>query len=351
MIDRYPSGHPPAALLPDPGDASAVSVFLHERGLLGSGEGVVAAGRAGDGNMNCTLRVTTSRRRLIVKQGRPWVEKYPEIAAPRDRTLIEGRFYEVVRDVPAVAGRMPQFVGLDVESRTLVLEDCGEGLDATSVYAGGRLPDEIVDELVDYLAALDGVRVPDADRAWFENREMRALNHEHIFRYPLAGDAALHERLDTITPGLAARARALTADSAFVSRVSALGDVYLHGEPRALVHGDFFPGSWLVTPGGVRVIDPEFCFLGRREIDLGVMVAHVHLAGLPDTMAVRVLDRYRRHRGADPALVAGFAGVEIMRRLIGVAQLPLASDLPRKRGLLDLSRALVLGGPPIPEAL
>ena len=35
--------------------------------------------------------------------------------------------------------------------------------------------------------------------------------------------------------------------------------------------------------------------------------------------------------------------MEIMRRLIGVAQLPLAADLSRKEALLATSRELVLG--------
>ena len=41
-------------------------------------------------------------------------------------------------------------------------------------------------------------------------------------------------------------------------------------------------------------------------------------------------------------LVLGFAGVEVMRRLIGVAQLPLTYGLDVKRRLLDVSRCLVL---------
>ena len=47
-------------------------------------------------------------------------------------------------------------------------------------------------------------------------------------------------------------------------------------------------------------------------------------------------------RHLDAALVAGYAGVEIMRRLIGVAQLPLSYDIDRKRSLLRLSRRLVV---------
>lgn len=38
--------------------------------------------REGEGNMNCVVRVMTSRRSFILKQSRPWVEKYPGFAAP-----------------------------------------------------------------------------------------------------------------------------------------------------------------------------------------------------------------------------------------------------------------------------
>ena len=95
------------------------------------------------------------------------------------------------------------------------------------------------------------------------------------------------------------------------------------------------------------MIDPEFCFLGPPEFDLGVMVGHLHLAGQSGTLVDRVLARYDAERGTRPSdesrdLVARFAGAEIMRRLIGVAQLPLAADLARKDVLLARSQALIL---------
>jgi len=46
---------------------------------------------------------------------------------------------------------------------------------------------------------------------------------------------------------------------------------------------------------------------------------------------------------AHGALARQFAGVEIMRRLIGVAQLPLQASLDRKQELLGHARELVLG--------
>ena len=93
------------------------------------------------------------------------------------------------------------------------------------------------------------------------------------------------------------------------------------------------------------MIDPEFGFCGDAEYDLGVLAAHLLLAGEAAERAEAILASYQP---ADPAvhsaaLARRYAGVEIMRRLIGVAQIPtLQADLTRKTALLTLSRRLVL---------
>ena len=122
-----------------------------------------------------------------------------------------------------------------------------------------------------------------------------------------------------------------------LARVTALGSRYLE-DGDTLVHGDYFPGSWVRTGAGVAVIDPEFCFLGCGEHDLGVMMAHLIMAG--DT--ADVLERVAVDGRANRTLARQFAGVEIMRRLIGVAQLPLTASLERKRELLGRAKQLVL---------
>lgn len=293
--------------------------------------------------MNCTLRLTTTRRTLVVKQGRPWVEKYPDIPAPDDRSLIEAAFYAQVRAVSGVADRMPALYGLDPESRVLLLEDCAGFSDLTDLHAKARLDDSLLVDLLEYLRALHALPVDEHSLVAFRNDAMRRLNHEYIFCLPLANQAALHGRLETITPGLADAARFLSADEPYVSRVHALGDTYLHGETRVLVHGDFFPGSWLSDGTRVKVIDPEFCFAGAPEFDYGVMAAHLIL-GDQEPAIVRRIVAAAGDAGCDEGLVAAFAGVEIMRRLIGVAQLPrLDRTLREKADLLRVSRNLVGG--------
>ena len=347
----------PGSFFLDPADLPALGSYLAERGRLAARERVQAAARAGEGNMNCVVRVrTTAGNTFILKQSRPWVEKYPTLAAPRDRVLAEASFYGLVARVPAVAARMPRLLWVDADARLLALEDLGPARDFFPLYhradGDATLDGATLDSLADYLTALHAIppsggggedRPPAAN-----NRAMRALNHAHIFDLPLRPDPG--PGLDAHTPGLAAAATTLRSDTAYAATVHALGQRYLGDDGDTLVHGDFFPGSWLRTAEGmVRVIDPEFSFRGDAAFDVGTTLAHLSLAGQPPALAERFLVRYRPPKGGgggaavpDEETAWRFAGVEIMRRLLGVAQLPLPPDLVRKRRLLDLSRRLVL---------
>lgn len=334
----------PGAFFLDERDLAGLQRRLIDLGWLAPDEVVRSGVRPGDGNMNYTLRVTTTRRSVIVKQARPWVEKYDHIAAPSERVVVEGRFYELVANDPELRDRMPRLIGMDAASRLLGLEDLGTGGDFTSLYRGETLVPAQADELVTFLAVLHRAFRGFQDDGLFANLAMRELNRLHIFQVPLDPDNGLN--LDAVTPGLGRAAASMQSDRACVAAVATLSHAYMR-QDGSLAHGDFFPGSWLRTPAGPRVIDPEFCFLGPPEFDLAVMVAHLHLAGQPGTLVDRVLARYDAERGDRPTdesrdLVAGFAGAEIMRRLIGVAQLPLAADLGRKEALLAKARALVL---------
>ena len=185
---------------------------------------------------------------------------------------------------------------------------------------------------------LGRVTIPEDARAGFANRAMRALNHEHMFSLPLAEQNGLD--LDRVTDGLARAAEELKRDPAYGRLAGELGTKYL-ADHASLVHGDYFPGSWARGTRGIRIIDPEFCFLGAREFDYGVMLAHLALARVGvETADLVVGASVREH--LDERVMLGFAGTEIMRRLIGVAQLPLPYGIDAKRHLLDVSRSLVL---------
>lgn len=318
------------------GDLATAGRVLSRAGVPGE---VVRAEKAGEGNMNLTLRVTLAGgRTVILKQSRPWVEKYDFIAAPGDRANVEAAFYRLVAADPDVAGKMPGLLGHDPASCAIALQDLGAASDLTSLYRGDALgPDETV-QLGAFLRALHELRPSAPPPA---NHDMRALNHAHIFHLPLAGEAPLSEQtLDGMFAGLGAAARALKADTPYRALVATAGEAYLASAGGSLLHGDFFPGSLLRTPAGVRVIDPEFTFPGPGEFDVGVLCGHLALARQGRATIEALLHAYGP---CDEARVARTAGIEIMRRLIGVAQLPLAADLDRV-AMLGRSRRAVLTG-------
>lgn len=323
----------------NPADVADLATFLTERQWLAASETIQSVGKAGEGNMNLTLRVQTSTRTFIVKQSRPWVEKYPQIAAPAHRILMEATFYRLVANVAAITNRMPRFIGLDEANRVAVLQDLGAASDFTFLYSDGGGSLEPLPEVCQWLRALHRLSFDAEVRAQLVNRDMRKLNHEHLFHFPLLADNGLD--LDAITPGLKEASHHLITNEAYVDAITLLGELYLSDGP-TLLHGDFYPGSWLNLPFGIRIIDPEFAYFGRAEYDVGVLIGHLLLANRPVILAEAVFMHYKPSPGFDRLLAVQFAGMEIMRRLIGVAQLPVTMGLAKKAELLRLSERMVL---------
>ncbi len=288
--------------------------------------------------MNVTLRVITNRRSLIVKQARPFVAKYPSIEAPIDRLWIEEQFYRTVEPFPEVAGRMPRIVASDVGAYTLVLEDLTEAEDLVTLYEGRQEIDaRRVTELARHLAHLHGIAV-DGSSERYANRSMRKLNHAHLYVIPLASpDRA---RLQSLEAGLDVAADRVAADAAYSDKVRATGEQYL-ADGEYLLHGDYFPGSWMADDQHVWVIDPEFAFLGPVEFDLGCALAHFAMARQPKTTAEQFIADYVAIRcdSLDFGLLSRFAASEVMRSLIGVAQLPIPPSDGWRAALLKRSRA------------
>ncbi|MDI1324375.1 MAG: phosphotransferase [Algoriphagus sp.] len=314
-------------------DSSSVAEFLLEKNWLFPQEAVKSTEVPGAGNMNFTIRVITNQRSFILKQSRPYVEKYPQVPAPADRVLREGEFYKLTAHIPALAARTPKLLGIDEEQSILQLEDLGVGSDFTGMYAGKKnLTIEEVTELVDFAVSLHDSFQDLPSEKRITNREMRKLNHEHIFHYPFVEENGMN--LDKVLPGLEKSAAVYRQDAMLKQRVEGLGELYLADGP-CLLHGDYFPGSWLQTPQGIRIIDPEFCFFGSREFELGVMLGHLQLSAQPKEIQDYALAYYLQKSGVDQVLVKKFAAVEVLRRLIGLAQLPLSLNIQERISLMQ----------------
>src|SRR3990172_12931089 len=91
----FESAYPRGFFL-DPGKSDALQEYARDGGWILPGESLVSVTKAGEGNMNLTLRLKTTERSFILKQARPWVEKYPSIEAPAARARVEAGFYRAV---------------------------------------------------------------------------------------------------------------------------------------------------------------------------------------------------------------------------------------------------------------
>ena len=331
----------PGLFFLDASNLGSLGEMLGRLGVLGKDETVSTAVRAGEGNMNCVLRVKTSRRSLIMKQSRPWVEKYPQFEAPWDRALREADFYTAVARIKPIAKRMPKLLAVDVESRLLVLEDLGAASDFTDWYSGTRVMDTEISEFADFLSTLHHAFLEKPPETPLVNREMRELNARHIFRIPFQEDNGLD--LNTVQAGLAEASREIRGNVALREAALRLEkEIYLADGP-CLLHGDFFPGSLLRTKTGLRVIDPEFGFMGRAEFDVGICLAHFILSSQAAGHAERFLALYRPVPNHSEELVRQIAGIEIIRRVLGYAQLPLQVSVERKMRWLWIARVWILG--------
>ena len=314
-------------------DKTALETYLKIQGWLKDDEHILSTEKPGEGNMNFTLRVDTGVRTFIIKQSRDYVEKYPQVAAPAERALREAQFYGLVKNDARLKAMMPTIIDVDKANSIIAMEDLGAGSDYTYIYQEGEtIPEAEIQEIMSFSADLHRSFQAKTASTVIRNRQMRKLNHEHIFIYPYAADNGLN--LDDILPGLAEVGQEYKSDSALKSRVRAIGQRYL-SDGNTLLHGDYFPGSWLKTADGVKIIDPEFCYFGEPEFEVGVAIAHLKMADQPEELIQLALKTYLAKAKLDEALRERYTAVEILRRILGLAQLPLSINLEKRKALLQ----------------
>jgi 5-methylthioribose kinase len=313
-----------------------VNDYLSGRKWLLEKESITTLEKPGEGNMNRVIRVRTNQRSFILKQARPWAEKYPHIPAPVERNHVEAEFFMAVSTDKILRSCSPEVLGYDPDNFIIMFNDLGESVDFTYLYVPGKqlIPDE-KERLIGYLSALHHFDCP----VFPYNGSMRELNHEYIFMIPFMEDNDLD--LDAVQEGLKETSISYTRNRHLKKELKRLGNYYLREGP-VLIHGDYFPGSWLKSAAGIKIIDPEFGFKGYGEFDMGVMIAHMAMAQQDQEMVQELLDLYEPPADFDPSLLAGFAGTEILRRLIGVAQLPLSLSLAEKIELMKTAEHWIL---------
>lgn len=312
---------------------SDLTKLLKNHNILFENEVLSCISKAGEGNMNVVLRVRSNKRSFIFKQSRPFVQKFRDIQAPIERVDVEFNFYKAVNQNNNKSF-YPKIINYVKENFFMILEDLGEFDDYTSIYRNRSINEETIIRLTRMLKDIHSTKT---NLNYPLNIDLKKLNYQHIFVLPFIKQNGFS--LDSVHKGLNQLAIPLIDNKALQNKSLLIGKRYLT-KGKTLLHGDFYPGSWIKSQNKIFIIDPEFSFLGDLEFDLGVFIAHIIMATQKQNYLKIIIDYYSK--SVDEKLVADYACIEIIRRLIGLAQLPINLTLDEKEKLLKFANNLLL---------
>ncbi|GAA3860525.1 S-methyl-5-thioribose kinase [Streptomyces lacrimifluminis] len=361
-----------------------VPAYLNERGHWPDPSDIQVR-EVSDGNMNRVFlaRSTDGTRRLAVKQALPWVRVAgPSWPMSPERADAEARAYEQVAKV--APDKIPAILGYDPENYALVMEDMSDLevlrtlLNEGASY-GPHTSARIGEFVAQLVFATSDFGMESADRkallAASVSPELCKITEDVVLAEPYIEHEHnhWHEALDDL-------ATEFRADTRLRTEVADLRHTFMTSA-QALLHGDLHTGSVMVgeREGApvVRVFDPEFSFVGPIGYDLGLYWANAlvseeraralgSLSDHSDQLALSweafesefralwptridtffddaYLDRFLRRIWTE---AVGYAGTEIIRRIIGFAHLTdlttLPDPVPASRRALLLGRELIV---------
>lgn len=331
----------------------------------------------GDGNLNLVFIVEGARGSAVVKQALPYArcvgESWP---MSLDRAFYE--YHAMTRLKSRDPGRLPQILHFDAGQALMVMDHLTPHLVVRKHLMAGEVLPRLAEHLGLYLARTlfrgSDWFLPTAKRkadvALFAgNVELCGITEDLVFSDPFK-DAPLNRH----TPGLEPETSAARADRDLKLAAQALKARFATGA-ETLLHGDLHTGSVMATLDDTKVIDAEFALYGPMGFDVGALLANLwmayfaqvaHRAGEAEARAyggwvLSVAERiwqtfadefahlWRTERtgmlggrdlfeeagdalGAEAALARhlkavwqdtlGFAGLEIHRRILGLAHIP-----------------------------
>ncbi|WP_028536410.1 S-methyl-5-thioribose kinase [Paludibacterium yongneupense] len=232
----------------------------------------------GDGNLNLVFLVRGATGGVCVKQSLPYVrvvgESWP---MPLERTFFEACH---LSETAAHVGRLaPALLHYDATLFVLVEELLEpHRVLRGALIAGVRYPDaaRAVAEYVAKNGVLSSVlaqpfeKVFDRAAVFAANQALTRVTTELVFADPYREQA----RNRWSSPQLDDAAASIRHDARLKLAVARLGQAFLTRHD-ALLHGDLHTGSVMVSASDTRVIDPEFARYGPLGFDLGNFVANL----------------------------------------------------------------------------
>lgn len=347
----------------------------------------------GDGNLNYVFRVRSEAtgKSVILKHSGVETRARSGRKVDVDRNRIEAEI--LMRQAKLAPGLVPEVFGYDSVMSCCAMEDLKDyAIMRTALLNYETFPkfaDQITTYMVDILlpttdAVLDHKEKKAMVKSYI-NPDLCQITEQLVYSDALGNFPGKNSCLESMTDFIH---HEIYADSALRLEGAKLKFDFME-HAQSLIHGDLHSGSIFVTQEETKVFDPEFAFYGPMGYDVGNVIAHTLFAlahaeaTLPqgetrtafrdwslETVAAVVdlfSEKFQKCFGAlvtDPLAktpgfcawyldgvlsdAAGTAGLELIRRIVGVAKVKditsIADENARvewERKLIHLAKALI----------
>ena len=325
----------------------------------------------GTGNLNIVYRVSDAahpERSLVLKHAPPYIKILgPEYPLSIERLTYEFRALDIYNRL--ASGTVPVPYYFDAETALIAMEDLRDARVLRDDLIEGKVDTAIAEQIGRFMAVVHShTYVENLDsttaqhyRQQFANTTMQAITADYVFTFPYTK----HET-NFWTPGLEPDVQRLKADTDFLQQTENLKQIFLTAQ-QAVTHGDLHTGSVLVQNNTAKVIDAEFAFYGPVGFDLGLYWANYLLSYFSHqdtldaqselktaiaktwhtyTLEFRTSDATLKERTLQKIFheAVGFAGLEMLRRLIGAAHVKDIEGITNISKKLSVERAALQFG-------
>lgn len=321
----------------------------------------VSVKEIGDGNLNYVYRIKDegTGQSIILKQAGDTARISDEFKLSPDRNRIETEALTLQGSF--VPDLVPTIYFFDEVMNCCAMEDLGEFQIMRQALlehkAFPQFADHITTFMAETLVRTSDVVMPHKDKKEqlkrFVNPELCEISEDLVFTEPYYNNFNRNE----VTPGNEAFVEEhLYQNTELHTNVAKLKYTFLT-KSESLIHGDLHTGSIFIKEGETKVIDPEFAFYGPMGYDVGNVIANLIFAWANGVVSqdesfvdwlektlVEVVDLFKekfvatwKTHALEPFAVqneafittyledvlkdtAGMAGLEMNRRIVGLAK-------------------------------
>lgn len=321
----------------------------------------VSVKEIGDGNLNYVYRIKDegTGQSIILKQAGDTARISDEFKLSPDRNRIETEALTLQGSF--VPDLVPTIYFFDEVMNCCAMEDLGDFQIMRQALVEHRTFPQFADHITTFMAETlvrtSDVVMPHKDKKEqlkrFVNPELCEISEDLVFTEPYYNNFTRNE----VTPGNEAFvAEHLYQNTELHTHVAKLKYTFLT-KSESLIHGDLHTGSIFIKEDETKVIDPEFAFYGPMGYDIGNVVANLIFAWANGVVRkdrsfvdwiektlVEVVDQFKekfvatwKNHAVEPFAIqneafttayledvlkdtAGMAGLEMNRRIVGLAK-------------------------------